>query len=412
MAEENPQDVDPATDPQVEDAPSTAVPLAEIDTSPAPVPPATNPEVPQPAPEQAVTPPPPPDEAFLEQQTAQENRWIQAAATNPDGINDNGSVVIDRGGGVRETINRDGSYEISSGSGTFRYDAAGQETSYTTPTINGLSQTYTTDGVVVETYAVGGLRTETISYNNQIVSTNTTVQLGATTLQQIQVGEGPPVNTASTVIANLTEGTAGVQITATQVGDGEIITSTVDREQRRLDLLAADEARADAADQLRQDIRDAQAQTESGIPLGPTQLAAIEEQAQAVAAAEEAVLEAEQALAEADPTVLAPDSDPQVSEPADQDPIPSLATTDFEPAAVDPGQDPEVADYAAQQEAAEFVPVADISDEPLAVAAESDPEVADYAAQQEAAEFVPLADIDTGPAQVTEDEEILSFEEA
>ena len=46
MAEENPQDVDPASNPQVEDAPSTAVPVAEIDTAPAPVAPATNPEVP------------------------------------------------------------------------------------------------------------------------------------------------------------------------------------------------------------------------------------------------------------------------------------------------------------------------------------------------------------------------------
>jgi hypothetical protein len=49
MAEENPQDVNPATNPQVEDAPSTAVPVAEIDTAPAEVNPTVNPQVNLPA---------------------------------------------------------------------------------------------------------------------------------------------------------------------------------------------------------------------------------------------------------------------------------------------------------------------------------------------------------------------------
>ena len=83
MAEENPQDVNPATNPQVEDAPSAAVPVAEIDTAPTPVAPATNPEIPQPTIAAESPTAPPPDEAFLEAEAVKENRWIQAAATNP-----------------------------------------------------------------------------------------------------------------------------------------------------------------------------------------------------------------------------------------------------------------------------------------------------------------------------------------
>ena len=47
MAEETPQPVNPAVNPQVEDPPATAVPVAQIDRTPAPVSPAANPEVPQ-----------------------------------------------------------------------------------------------------------------------------------------------------------------------------------------------------------------------------------------------------------------------------------------------------------------------------------------------------------------------------
>lgn len=45
MAEETPQNVNPAVDPQVENPPDTAVPAASIDLSPTPVAPGTNPQV-------------------------------------------------------------------------------------------------------------------------------------------------------------------------------------------------------------------------------------------------------------------------------------------------------------------------------------------------------------------------------
>ena len=49
MAEETPENINPATDPQVEDAPSTVVPVAEIDTAPAEVNPTVNPQANLPA---------------------------------------------------------------------------------------------------------------------------------------------------------------------------------------------------------------------------------------------------------------------------------------------------------------------------------------------------------------------------
>lgn len=407
MAEENPQNVNPATDPQVEEPAGTTVPLSVIDTEPTPVSPETNPEVPQPSIDIATITASQPDAAFQRAQQAKEERWQTAAAANPDGISNNGSVSVDLGDGQREIINRDGSFSIAGPQGEYRYNADGQLESYTTPNIGGLTQTYTTDGVIVETFQQGGLRTESISYNGELVSTNTTLQIGDQTLQQIQVGEGPPVNAAITRVP--ITGTAGLQITQAQVGDGEIVTSTLDLEQRRLDRLAADEARAEAADQLRQDIRASQAQVESGIPLSATQLAAIEEQARALEAAEAEVLQAEEALAEADPTIVAADTDPQVVEAVDQDPIPSFDTTEFAPAPIDPANDAAVAEFAAAQEGAEFVPVADIDTGPEAVT--QDEEIISFEEQQATADFVAEADIDTGPADVTQDEEIISFEE-
>lgn len=67
MAEENPQNIDPNTDPQVEDTPSTAVPLTDIDTSAAEVNAATDPEVPQPTDTPELVTTPLPDEIPIKQ---------------------------------------------------------------------------------------------------------------------------------------------------------------------------------------------------------------------------------------------------------------------------------------------------------------------------------------------------------
>jgi hypothetical protein len=48
MAEESPQNINPATDPQVEDPPSTAVPLSAVDRAPGEVSPGADPQVPEP----------------------------------------------------------------------------------------------------------------------------------------------------------------------------------------------------------------------------------------------------------------------------------------------------------------------------------------------------------------------------
>jgi hypothetical protein len=150
---------------------TSGTPVAGIESAPSY--PTEDPQIPPPSTEGAGTfqrPPPPPDAAFRAEQAQQENRWIQAAATNPESINDRGSVVVDLGDGRRETINRDGSYEISGADGTFRYDAAGQETSYTTPTISGFSVTTTTDGVQLTNYTNGPLTTSTITKDGEPIA--------------------------------------------------------------------------------------------------------------------------------------------------------------------------------------------------------------------------------------------------
>lgn len=390
MAEENPQNINPAVDPQVEDPPSTSVPASQIDRTPAAVTPSTNPEVPQPTSQQTLPIAPPPDEAFLEQQTAQENRWIQAAATNPEGINNRGSVVIDRGGGVLETINRDGSYEISSGEGTYRYDAAGQQTSYTSPRLQGFSTTVTSDGVEFLNYSEGPITSSVITKDGQPINTTISYDLGSTKVtaiqtvggqpvlqQEIPIGNGQLIRTATVgadqfdpelLLQSLDVVNTGVLPEGTQA---ELVDLAALREERR----AAFEQASDENIKLREELISAKQQTESGIPLSVTQLAAIQEQAQALEVAETALAQADEALAEADPTVVSVRTNPQVSDAADQDIIPNFSTTDFAPTAVT-----------------------------------SDPEIERFQEDQVADAFVPVSEIDTGPAPLTA-EEIQEYEQ-
>ena len=374
MAEENPQDVNPATDPQVEDAPSTVVPVAEIDTAPAPVAPATNPEVPAIPVPRVEIPPPPPDAAFRAEQAQQENRWIQAAAANPENIQMNGSVVIDLGDGRQETINRDGSYAISGGDGTFRFDAAGQPTSYTTPTFNGISFTSTTDGVQYTNISQGPLTQSIITKDGEPISTTTSLDTGfakvtsidtvggqPVAITEVSIGNGFIVKSASTILTDgetqldpgarlaqaLGDANAGVVPEGTQV---ELVDLAALRGIRRTadgDFVADPTLLRDynaETEKLREELIAAKQQTSAGIPLSDTQIAALEEQAQVTAAAEQALFEAEQTLAELDPTVVAAGEDPQVDTFVDPvaDPLPSLDTVEVAAENVDTAADPEV----------------------------------------------------------------------
>jgi hypothetical protein len=365
MAEETPENINPATDPQVEDAPSTAVPVAEIDTAPAPVAPATNPEIPQPTIAAELPTAPPPDEAFLEAEAVKENRWIQAAATNPDGIDDNGSVTVDLGDGRKETINRDGSYAISGADGTFRFDAAGQQTSYTTPTVNGFSQTTTTDGVQYTNYQNGPLITSTITKDGEPISTTVSYDTGIARLTQIETVGGQPVG--------IIDVATGSEIERTVIVGDEI---TQEQIQLRSKQVATADAEAIAENnRLREELIAAKEQTAAGIPLSDTQFAALEEQAQATAAADAALMEAEQALAEVDPTVVAAGEDPQVDAFVDAaaDPVLNLDTVEVAPENIDPDTDPEVAGVAVEE-----VPAAEIDTGPAPL---TDAEIAEYQAQ-------------------------------
>jgi len=394
MAEENPQDINPATDPQVEDAPSTAVPVSAVDTAPAPVPPATNPEIPQPAIAAELPTAPPPNAAFLEEQATQENRWIQAAATNPESINDRGSVVVDLGDGRRETINRDGSYEISGADGTVRFDAAGQETSFTTPPAGGFSVTTTADGVQFTTFQDGPLRITTITKDGEPISTTQSYDFGFQRVTSTETVGGQPVF-----------------VTETPLGDGEIDRTVVFGEDttsetiRLEDRAAAREAFLEANAEnikLREDLIAAKQQTSAGIPLSDTQIAALEEQAQVTAAADAALVEAEQAVADTDPTVLAAGEDPQVDAFVDPvaDPVPSLDTIEVIPENVSPAADPEVAAFEEQQ-AQEVVPLAEVETESVTELTQeqtaANPEVAEPAAEQ-----VPVVEVELDPTVVSE----------
>jgi hypothetical protein len=391
-----------AADPEVsafeEQQVPEAVALAEIDTAPAPVAPATDPEIPQPTIAAELPTAPPPDEAFLEAEAVKENRWIQAASTNPENINDNGSVTVDLGDGRKETINRDGSYEISGGDGTFRFDAAGQQTSYTTPTIDGVSVTSTTDGVQVTNITQGPLTTSTITKDGEPISTTVSYDFGLAQATAIETVGGQPVF-----------------VIEERLGDGRIertVTAGEETTQEQIQLQSKQVATADAQaiaenNRLREELIAAKEQTAAGIPLSDTQIAALEEQAQATAAADAALFEAEQALAEVDPTRVPAGEDPQVDAFVDPvtDPVPSLDTVEVAAENVDPAADPEVAVAEAAQ-APEEVPLAEIETEDDTELT-PEQEAADPEVVEPLEEFVSDADIET-----EDDTELTAEEEA
>jgi hypothetical protein len=376
---------------------TSGAPAAGVESAPSY--PTEDPQIPTPSTEGAGTfelPPPPPDAAFRAEQAQQENRWIQAAATNPENINNNGSVTVDLGDGRRETINRDGSYEISGGDGTFRFDAAGQQTSYTTPAINGISVTTTTDGVQFTQVQQGPLRTTTITKDGEPISTTAEYDFGIAKATSIETVGGQPVFV-------IEERLGGGEIETT-VGVGEDVVS-----QERITLTSKRVEAENENTRLREELIAAKEQTAAGIPLSDTQIAALEEQAQATAAADAELVAAEQALAEVDPTVVPAGEDPQVDTFVDPvaDPVPSLDTVEVAAENVDPAADPEVAVAEAAQ-APEEVPLAEVETEAATELTEeqtaADPEVT-----EPAAEAVPLAEVDTGPAPLT-DAEIAEYQ--
>lgn len=393
-----PQDIEPDTDPQVE-SPAAEVPaLAAADTEPEPVSPAVDPEAPAPTDTPELVTAPPPDAAYQEEQAVQENRWIQAAATNPESIQDNGSVKTDLGDGRTETINRDGSYSISGADGTTYYDAAGQQTAYTTPTVDGFSVTTTSDGIQYTNYTQGPLTTSTITKDGEPISTTVTYDVGPAKISATQVGDGEIVTSTSFIEPSDDPNSAGTLVTTAQVGEGEIVTTETALQTKQQAAAAYQEANAENI-KLREDLIAAKQQIDSGTPLSDTQLAALEEQAQATAEADQALAEAEQTLAEEDPTIVAAGEDPQVTEPADQDPLPSLDTVQAAPNDTSTASDPEVAEFEAAQQPEE-VPLADIEDAAPEVLAEEDPEVAQIEAAQEQQE-VAAADIEESPNEIS-----------
>lgn len=377
---------------------TTGAPAAGIESAPSY--PTEDPQIPPPSTEGAGTfqqPPPPPDAAFRAEQAQQENRWIQAAATNPEGINDRGSVVVDRGDGSKETINRDGSYEISNADGTFRYDATGQETSYTTPTVNGVSVTTTADGVQYTRVQQGPLTTETITSNGEPISTTVRYDTGIATLTSIETAGGQPVG-----IVDVAQG-GGVTERLVIDANGDIVS----QEQIKLEskrVVSEAEQQAIAENQkLREDLIAAKEKTLAGEPLTASETQALEQQAEITAQANAELAQAELALADEDPTLIPPGEDPQVDTYSEaDDPFPSLDTTEYEPDPISPAEDPEVAGVVDDP-----VSVADIEDTPAEVSAFEDPEVSAET------EEIPIADIEDAPADIfaSEDPEVPADEE-
>ena len=306
MAQETPQNVNPSTDPQVENPPSTAVSASAIDISPTPVPPATNPEVPAVNTQTQLPTAPEPDEAYLEAQTAQENRWIQAAATNPEGVQRDGSIKTVSDTGVATTVNRDGSYAIQNVDGTTYYDAAGQQTAYTTPPLNGFSVTTTADGVQYTNYTNGPLTTSTITNNGEPISTTVSYDFGLAQISQTTTGD-QVVNTVAVP--------QGGGIVENYVVDdqGQILgQSTTDlaalREQGRA-AYAADMAASEA---LVADALAAKKAAGSFQALDAEQAAQLEQAAQQAEQAAAELAQAEENLTDADPLYVSPAEDPQV----------------------------------------------------------------------------------------------------
>lgn len=366
---------------------TSGAPAAGLESAPSY--PTEDPQIPVPSTEGAgpFTPPPPPDAAFLQAQVAREERWQQAAAANPEGIQDNGSVKTVNDAGVATTINRDGSYEISDASGTFRYDAAGQETSYTSPTINGYSVTTTPDGVQYTNYTQGPLTTSTITKDGEPISTTVSYDTGVAKLTSIETAGGQPVG-----IIDVAQGD-GVTERLVVDAEGEVVSQ---EQIIRTSKQVASEAELQAIaenQKLREDLIAAKQQVDSGTPLSEEQETALEEQAQATAAANAELAAAEESLADVDPLLVKPADDPQVTETASQEPLPSLDTTEFAPAEVSAVEDPEVTETFIEP-----VPPAEVEEVPPEVSPETDPEVSDQPVEE-----VPLADEQVEPAAVTEE---------
>lgn len=378
---------------------TTGAPAAGIES--APTYPTEDPQIPQPSTEGAGTfqmPPPPPDAAFRAEQAQQENRWQQAAATNPEGINPaTGSVTIDLGDGRRETINRDGSYEISGGDGTFGFDAAGKETFYTTPSVNGLSVTTTADGIQYTNYTQGPLTTRTISKDGELISTDTSYTIGDTTLRSTEVAGGEVVNSATTILSSDPETGETVTATGVQVGEGEIEVSTrtsIETKQAYAEAYA--EANAENI-KLREDLIAAKEKTLAGEPLTESETQALEQQAEITAEADANLAQAELALADEDPTLIPPGEDPQVDTYSEaDDPFPSLDTTEYAPESVSPSEDPGV------PAETEEIAASDIEDTPPEISSFEDPEI------PAEPEDIPISDIEDTPVEVsaTDDPEV------
>lgn len=337
--------------------------------------PTEDPQIPPPSTEGAgpFTPPPPPDAAFLQAEVAQEERWQQAAAANPEGIQDNGSVKTVNDAGVATTINRDGSYEVSDANGTFRYDAAGQETSYTTPTVNGVSVTTTADGVQYTRVQQGPLIQETITKDGEPISTTVSTDIGGARLTSIETAGGQPVG-----IIDVEQG-GGVTERLVVDANGEIVSQEqIIRTSKQVASEAEQQAIAENQ-KLREDLIAAKQQVDSGTPLTAEQTQALEQQAEAAREADAELAAAEQAVAEADPTVVPAGEDPQVDTFVDaaEDPLPSLDTVELDPQPVDTADNPEVAAAEAAQ-TPEEVPLADIDTSPAPLTEE---EIAEYRAQ-------------------------------
>ncbi len=349
--------------------------------------------------------------------TAEESQAAYVAAKdNPDNlVTDDGTVVIDRGDGSVERIRPDGSISISDATGTRTFSPEGQSTSYTSPTVNGFSETKFADGAttVNQVIPIG-------EGSSLTIVTNTTSD--GTVVQQQNLDAGYAQAQTVTVDGQLVSGSGTI---ADLDGTGQTVLTALTPEQQAEAVANAERAIQDraATQQALAEQTQQVEQTEQQLAVAEAELAATEQaivdevraggeptaeqgailqqqqeqvsELQQELAAEQSQLEdTQQALGVDDPTILTAQEsieDPEVSafEEAQTPEYVPLIDEQVAPAEIDIAEDPEAATYQESQ-SSDTVSAAEIEETPPAVSPANDPEVP--------AEFedVPVSQVDDG----------------
>ena len=300
------------------------VPVSEVEAVPENVDTAADPEV--------------PPGISTEQIQSNQEAFAEAQATGRE--NPDGSVTTVDDTGVQTTLFPDGAKTVSDASGTTTFNAEGQATSHTSPTVNGFSETTFADGSqtlnktipLADTPDAGALTiSQDITPDGTVVSETTAVDLGLVQAEQT-VTNGEIV---------------GQRFTDNFEGEQEILSAERDVQQTEQQLATAEAELAGTQQEIVDTVR-------AGGEPTTAQLETLAAQESEVAALEEQLTTDEQTLVstqeaqgvDPDPTTLTAAeqaADPEVTEPAAEE-VP-LAEIDTGPA---PLTDAEIAEYRAR----------------------------------------------------------------